>query len=240
MVAAGHQLTKLLLWIRPCVEKIIRAFSLPGRGPFFKSEQFAWIASLEENWKKIRGELDVLLQQRQAIPYLQDIQIEQYDLTNDKKWQVYFLYAYGHQFADNCQACPKTAKLLKNIIGLQTAFFSILGPEKNIPPHRGFYNGVLRYHLALKIPEPQGSCMIKVADDVALWQEGKSIIFDDCYVHQVWNLSAEDRVVLFVDFVRPLPFFVSLLNHLFLFLMRRTPFIGNAIHKQEQWSKELL
>ena len=35
---------------------------------------------------------------------------------------------------------------------MKTAFFSILAPGKHLPPHRGPYKGVMRYHLGLLIP----------------------------------------------------------------------------------------
>lgn len=40
------------------------------------------------------------------------------------------------------------------------------------------------------------------------------MFFDDSYVHEVWNDSDSPRVVLFVDFLRPLPFPLSLLNRM--------------------------
>src|SRR4051812_31569052 len=35
---------------------------------------------------------------------------------------------------------------------MTTAMFSVLLPHKHIPPHRGPWKGVLRYHLALRTP----------------------------------------------------------------------------------------
>ena len=40
---------------------------------------------------------------------------------------------------------------------MKLAFFSILAPGKHIPEHRGSLKGVIRYHLALKVPEPRHS-----------------------------------------------------------------------------------
>jgi aspartyl/asparaginyl beta-hydroxylase (cupin superfamily) len=48
----------------------------------------------------------------------------------------------------------------------KTAFFSILLPHKHIPEHRGLYKGLLRYHLALKVPKPDRGCGIQVGNDV--------------------------------------------------------------------------
>jgi len=84
---------------------------------------------------------------------------------------------------------------------MKTAFFSILSPDKHIPAHKGPFNGVLRYHLELIIPEPKEKCRIRVHDQFNEWDEGKSLIFDDTYEHEVCNDTDGFRVVLFVDFI---------------------------------------
>ena len=32
------------------------------------------------------------------------------------------------------------------------------------------------------------------------WKEGKCLVFDDAYEHEVWNKTGEERVLLLVDF----------------------------------------
>src|SRR5437867_3927702 len=90
-------------------------------------------------------------------------------------------------------------QLLERVPGMTTAFFSILSPHKHIPDHRGPYKGVLRYHLALMIPEPRQACRIRVDGEYATWEEGKSLLFDDSYDHEAWNDTDGIRVVLFMD-----------------------------------------
>ena len=63
-------------------------------------------------------------------------------------------------------------------IGMKTAMISILSPRKHILDHRGPYKGVLRYHLALMIPEPREACRIRVDDEFRHWDEGKSLLFE--------------------------------------------------------------
>ena len=81
--------------------------------------------------------------------------------------------------------------------------FSILEPGKRLPPHRGPYNGVLRLHLGLLIPEPRERAAIRVGPEQHHWTEGRVLIFDDAYEHEAWNETEQVRVVLFVDFERP-------------------------------------
>jgi beta-hydroxylase len=90
-------------------------------------------------------------------------------ITQDNHWKTFFFYGYGFECEENCRLCPETARVLKSIPGVKTAFFSILSPGKYIPPHRGPYNGVLRFHLGLIVPEPREQCRIRVADNIRHW-----------------------------------------------------------------------
>jgi ornithine lipid ester-linked acyl 2-hydroxylase len=217
--------------IRALTEKMIARLSRDGNRTFFETESFPWVASVEAGSTAIRAELDALLVDRDRIPNFQDISEDQNVLTEGDRWKTFFLYAYGHKAERNCARCPETARLLQSIPGMKTAMFSILAPKKHVPEHRGPYKGVLRYHLGLIIPDPKTSCRIRVASEVRSWQEGKSLIFDDSHLHEAWNDSDSWRVVLFVDFLRPLPFPLSLLNRVMVWRISRTPFIADAMQR---------
>jgi beta-hydroxylase len=70
-----------------------------------------------------------------------------------------------------------------------------------------------------------------VADEIRSWQEGRSLIFDDSFDHEAWNDSDRHRVVLFVDFVRPLPISLSLMNHLMIWQISKLPFVMDAVRR---------
>ena len=146
-----------------------------------------------------------MLDDREALPNFQDISKDQIEITDDDRWKTFFLYGYGFEAKLGVQMCPKTAELMRQIPGMTTAMFSILSPRKHILDHRGPYKGVLRYHLGLIVPKDAEQCRIRVGDDIRHWQEGKSLMFDDTFNHEVWNDTDETRVVLFVDVLRPLP-----------------------------------
>ena len=141
----------------PPLEAWLGRSSLVGDQPFYDAEGFLWPAGLEASWLKIRAELDAVLQDQEHLPNFQDISVDQATMTNDDRWKTYFLYGYGFRSEANCARCPDTARLCAAIPGMKTAFFSILAPGKNLPPHRGPYKGVMRYHLGLLIPEPAQS-----------------------------------------------------------------------------------
>lgn len=214
-------------------------FSQVDDQPFFDPDRFPWTRDLEANWQVMREELDALLEHREALPNFHDITEQASTITRDDQWKTYFFYGYGEKAEANCARCPETTKLIEQVPGMQTAFFSILSPGKHIPPHRGPYKGVLRYHLGLKVPEPKEKCRIRVADQVQHWDEGESMIFDDTYNHEVWNDTDGERAILFLDVERPLPAPLALLNTSILALLRLSPVVKEARENQKQWSERL-
>ena len=115
--------------------------------------------------------------------------------------------------------------------------FSILEPGKRLPPHRGPYNGVLRLHLGLLIPEPRERQAIRVGTEQHHWEEGRVLIFDDAYEHEAWNDTKQVRVVLFVDFEKPLRFPAGILNRLLLDLAVFTPYLREGADNLRRWER---
>ncbi|MGH9784318.1 MAG: aspartyl/asparaginyl beta-hydroxylase domain-containing protein, partial [Terriglobia bacterium] len=110
---------------------------------------------MERGWRSIRAELDTVLKRREEIPNYQDLDKQGTAVTEGDHWKAFFFYVFGHKIEENCARCPETTRLLAQIPGMKTAMFSILAPHKRLPEHCGAYKGVLRYHLALLIPEPK-------------------------------------------------------------------------------------
>ena len=218
------------------LEALFAQYSLVGNPTFFDCQNFDWVSKLEKHWKIIRQELDGVLQNLDKVPNFQDLSPDQYDVTSDNRWKTFFFYAYGLKANNNCEKCPQTTKLIEEIPGIKTAFFSILLPHKHIPEHRGPYKGVLHYHLALKVPNPATDCQIRVNQDYRYWQEGKSLIFDDTFPHEAWNKTNGIRVVLFVDFIRPLKFPISLLNQFIIILVSISPYVQKGKQNLEKWN----
>jgi len=224
-----------LLW---SFERLIAKSSKIPTTAYFDPSQFDWVSSLENNWQVIRNELDTILESREQIPSFQEISKDQKSITQDDKWKTYFLYGFGYKAEKNCERCPETTRLIEQIPGMKTAFFSILAPGKEIPEHRGVYNGVIRYHLGLKVPEPKEKCRIQVNGEYRHWEEGKSMMFDDTYRHSVLNDTDGERVVLFMDIVRPLKFPVSMLNKFLMTAVSKSSYIQDARKNQEAWEKK--
>jgi ornithine lipid ester-linked acyl 2-hydroxylase len=214
------------------MENAIR--SIDGGRRFFDPTQLAWTQALEQDWRLMRAELDRVLAALDVLPGFEDIQIEQQDLTNDRRWKIFPLFVYGQWIGKAQPRCPATVAALKQIPGLKAAMFSILQAGKELPAHRGPYAGVLRYHLGLKVPQP-AQCGITVGGEQRSWAEGASLVFDDSHEHAAWNRSTEDRVVLFVDFARPLPEPLCTLNERIIEVISAADFMRNAVKRWDEW-----
>jgi ornithine lipid ester-linked acyl 2-hydroxylase len=194
----------------------IRATDGDRRPPFYEIEKIKpELKILDQNFAEIRGELDGLLTEKSAIPRYHEItERETYisgTIDPDKDWRVFMLHSPIGPLKKNQAKCPRTAELTGKIPGLVQAFFSILDPGKSIPAHCGEYLGYLRYHLALRVPRHNPPTM-RVKDEIHTWEEGKSMVFDDTLDHEVYNKSEETRVVLIVDFLRPMNHAAHALN----------------------------
>jgi ornithine lipid ester-linked acyl 2-hydroxylase len=220
------------------IEALVPKYSLVGDSVFFSKDYFPWAEELEANWQVIRQELDQIMVYADALPNFQDISPRQNRISPDNLWKTFFFCAFGYRSQTNCDRCPETAKLLQKIPGLKVAFFSILAPGKHIPEHRGKHKGLIRCHLALKVPEPKENCWIRVADQVAHWEEGKTLFFDDTFPHEVRNDTNDYRVVLFLDIARPLKFPLSIVNWLVNSLVGISPIVQVAKGNHESWEQQ--
>ncbi len=198
--------------------------SLVGDMPVHKLSDFPDVLPLQENWKEIRGELAGILKHREAVPTFQAVSPDQMKISKGDNWRTFILYGFGNKLERNCLQAPKTAALLEKVPNLQTAWFSILGPQYHIPEHRGVTKGILRCHVGLVIPKDAENCKIRIADEYIVWREGEAFVFDDTYRHEVWNDTDEERVVLLFDFNRPMRIWGRIVNASFVALMKLTAF----------------
>ena len=226
-------------WLLTVAELCVpRRFSQVETTPFIDPRQFEWHELVTSEWTKVQSELKAVLSAVDKIPIHQEIVEEAKPLTDDDKWLSYFFYVYGQRFEKQCSECPDTARLLQQIPGMKTAFFSILSPGKRLPPHRGPYRGVMRYHLPLLVPR-HGQCGIRVGDQTATFEEGVGIMFDDTYEHEAWNDTKETRVVLFLDITRPMKFPFNIINSAIITVIGWSPTVRKTRNKQAAWDRAI-
>ena len=218
-------------------ERLNLKHSSVGNAPVFATDDFPWAREVEAEWEKIRAELDTVLVRKGELPAFHEISSEVRSISSDQNWKTFFLCGYGIKSESAIAQCPETWRILQKIPGLKSAMFSIFEPGKHLPPHRGPYNGVLRFHLGLLVPDEPDKIGIRVDDRLCHWEEGKALIFDDAYEHEAWNHSDKVRVVLFVDFEKPTSFPANLTNKTILNMAVFTPFIREGYKAHKKWEK---
>ena len=170
---------------------------------FLSNERFPWIANIEANTAGIEQETANLLRAIDLVPPFGDVQESQRTLSGSK-WRIFPFLVYGHRVDWSHEAFPATSEVISKIPECITAMFSILQPGQHLHPHIGPNSAVLRYHLPTYVPEPD-KCAIRVADQTRHWEQSKSLVLNDYREHEAWNRGEKARVVLFVDFKRPVP-----------------------------------
>jgi ornithine lipid ester-linked acyl 2-hydroxylase len=229
---------RLAFFLLGHAERWICRSSKVGCTPFFDPGRFPWMTAFRGSWHEVLDEAEAVMTDRERLPAFQEISQEVGYITQDRDWKTFMLAGYGLKSRRNLERCPATAEALRRIPGLKTAFFSILEPGKRLPPHRGPYNGVLRLHLGLIVPDPPERCWIRVAGDRRHWAPGEILVFDDSLEHEVHNDTGEVRVILFIDFVRPCRWPVSWLNRLVLLAARLSPLVRHASRNQRRWERD--
>uniref|UniRef100_A0A8C4NLF0 Un-named hu7910 n=1 Tax=Dicentrarchus labrax TaxID=13489 RepID=A0A8C4NLF0_DICLA len=159
------------------------------------------VKTLERNWKTIRDEALAVMDQNTGlfIP-------EEENLREKGEWGQYTLWQQGKKAGSSCQGVPKTCSLLERYpeaTGCKRGQikFSVMQPGTHVWPHTGPTNCRLRMHLGLVIPK-QG-CRIRCTDQTREWEEGKVLIFDDSFEHEVWQDADSYRLIFIVDVWHP-------------------------------------
>lgn len=179
-------------------------FYFPGLStkPVFDPSQFSWTKELE-------GKRDVMLAEYRKLrarhPESDYVTKEEHKL-HEGKWDWNSYIVKGKRQAEFALHCPKTVEFLESLDSptlmhgtpFSFAFFSTLHPHSKIAAHYGPCNLRIRCHFPLTVPST-GNCGMQVGDETVIWKEGKPVIFDDCYQHNVWNESNEERVLLLFD-----------------------------------------
>lgn len=221
------------------IAAFVASQSLVGDEPVYDTAVFPFLVPIEENWHLILSELDDLLRDRAGLPSFHEISRDQAYISAGDSWKVFILFGFGIASQRNCARCPETARLLKTIPGLQSAWFSILAPHYHIPEHRGVTKTLLRTHLGLHIPAQRERCRMRVDNVTVTWQAGRCIVFDDFYRHEVWNETDEERVVLIFDFDRPMRWMGRVINWLLMWAVKRTAYFKDAQRNLRSWDERL-
>lgn len=198
-------------WQRPAHFLVDSAItSLPWHEP----QSFELVHDLESNFPVIKREVEALL----AGKY-QWGRVGSHDRGNENAaadstlvrqgdWREIVLLGDSSLCEEHCAKCPETASILRRCpltagaaeLRLGESLFSMLVPGTYLRPHCGPTNMRLTLHLGIAVPE---GCTITCGGETRTWTEGKCIVFDDSYEHEVNHAGVQPRIVLLVNFWHP-------------------------------------
>lgn len=161
-------------------------------------------AKFVDAWPSLREEALGVAARMQAIPRFHEVMPAQTPISaNDgKDWRVFILKVYGTLIDKNMAECPKLASIIASSPDVVSATLSFLAPRKHIPRHRGPFRGVLRFQLGLSVPvdvNGQPAAVLSLNDQEHRIGNGEYLLWDDTYLHEVWNHSDEMRIALLLD-----------------------------------------
>jgi len=169
---------------------------IPARA-WHEAAEIEGVQALERAADTIRIELLAAIEKRRGF---QQHRVDK-DLGRDGKWNALYLRQDPLSFSDNRALCPETVRLVDAMPRLgEIVMFSALTPGAHIEPHAGPWNARLTVHLGLVVPD---GCEFRVGSESRRWREGKCLVFDDSFEHEVWNRSDSTRVVLLLDVWHP-------------------------------------
>jgi len=170
------------------------------------------IHDFESNWQTIRDEGLRMTSEMNSVK--NDLFFS--NISKDDAWRKMYLKWYGEIDTLMVEKCPTTCAILAKHPKIKLAMFSLLKAGGRILPHAGPFRGCIRIHVGLKTPNDD-DCFIRVADQTYSWRDGEVVAFDDTYRHEVFNNTAEDRLILFLDFERTMKSpFATRLNQFFI------------------------
>lgn len=227
----------LFMWLEK--KKLIE--KAPAFQPDF-DKNYPFLRAIEENYEDIRKECLSLLEKKQSL-------IDVANMAGDQlkggihavKWKS-FTFKSGFMVKNSRLLCPVTYDTIEKIPNVATAFFSILDPGQYIKPHRGYYQGIMRYHLGVVIPDnnKESKCWLRIHDDPEdnrrydkstivkgekyYWRNGEAILFNDNFLHDATNETEETRVILWLDVKRKMPHIFNLINVTLMNIAHMTKF----------------
>eukprot|EP00929_Paragymnodinium_shiwhaense_P058965 TRINITY_DN2951_c0_g1_i4.p1 TRINITY_DN2951_c0_g1~~TRINITY_DN2951_c0_g1_i4.p1 ORF type:complete len:501 (+),score=88.64 TRINITY_DN2951_c0_g1_i4:217-1503(+) len=158
---------------------------------------------LEDNYPVFRAELDAVLANGNTFLEMDEKTRNaetQFGPRGDD-WLTAYMFRKGKAIEDVCKHVPKTCALLatrpeiaKCEGGGSGAGLLRMRPGGRLKPHFGNAPR-LSVHLGLRVPAGEISMSVgNVA--AARWREGKALVFDDTFIHQVRHNGIEPRYVL--------------------------------------------
>ena len=184
------------MWGNPLQRPVSRYVPSLTSKPWHDTKDYPFIAKLEEGVEDIRIELLHNLRERRQL-----FTGEQENLHVGGEWTELRLKSSGYGFTKETEFFPKTMQIIRECGQDFTSIkFSAIQPGTHIRTHTGPSNERLRVHLTLL---HSGGARIRVGRDWHTWVEGRAIVFDDSWEHEVIHNGEQLRVVVIMDIWHP-------------------------------------
>lgn len=184
------------LWGNPLQRPVSKYVAGLTSKPWHNPKDYHFIAALEAGYSDIREELEKNLKEKHYL-----FTEEQENLHVGGDWTELRLKSSGYGFTKHTEHFPKTMRHIRECGEEFTSIkLSAIQPGTHIRTHTGPSNERLRVHLALI---HTGGARIRVAVDWHTWEEGRAIVFDDSWEHEVLHTGPDMRVVLILDIWHP-------------------------------------
>ncbi|NDI46782.1 aspartyl/asparaginyl beta-hydroxylase domain-containing protein [Goekera deserti] len=170
--------------------------------PLHDAGTFWFTALLEQRYPEIRAEIESVLN-RPDDPVQRTTDDNALILAGD--WKQAHLFRDGAWQEDVARHFPVTRAILDGIPEVTTFSPGVITVSRVVPgthimAHCGPTNATLRIHLPLIVPP---GVWIRVADEKLTWEEGRCLVFDDSFEHEVGHEGDTDRIVLILDTLHP-------------------------------------
>lgn len=187
------------VWKDPLQRPVLHYVPTAPAIPILDAGAFWFTPFLEDAYPRIRAEVDAMTDARRLCFMPVEQQILAYG-----RWEQVVFFDNGVRFESPVETFPVIADVLDQINrkmplpGLASLLW--LSPGSRVAPHCGHTNSRLRVHLGIHVPE---GAALRVGDRIVPWQEGKVLVFDDSFEHEVWNHGKTQRIILLFDILNP-------------------------------------
>lgn len=173
---------------------------------------------IEAQFPAIHQEITALINQRELTRYKDIDPVRAAEVSEN--WKLYYAWFMWEENERAKKDCPTLLNLIRTMPNVINATIAVLEPRVTLAAHEGPYAGILRYHIGIAVPE-KNPPYIRVLDQYHTWRVGESIVLDDCYEHEVYNESDDKRVILMIDFMRPMSAPLNFINLLCLKMKKK-------------------
>ncbi|CCG36469.1 Aspartyl/Asparaginyl beta-hydroxylase family protein [Xanthomonas citri pv. mangiferaeindicae LMG 941] len=172
---------------------------LPGltASPVHAAADFPVCAYLESHAPAIQAEIHSLAESARYTT------VEE-PLANQGWWGEAIFRENGIRYEATAERFPRIADIVdglpEDVLSRGVVMLSLMSPGTHIMPHCGYTNARLRVHMGILTPP---DAVLRVHDQYLEWQEGRCLVFDDSFEHEVWHYGETPRLVLLLDIPHP-------------------------------------